>query len=47
MSALRLYLLRHARASAAEPGMADFDRPLSERGRRDAEATAALFSDAG
>jgi phosphohistidine phosphatase len=34
----RLYLLRHAKAGWAEPGMRDFDRPLTERGRRDAAA---------
>jgi phosphohistidine phosphatase len=33
-----LYLLRHAKAGWAEPGMRDFDRPLTERGRRDAAA---------
>ncbi len=30
----RLYLLRHAKSSWDEPGTADFDRPLSERGKR-------------
>lgn len=34
----RLYLLRHAAAAAAAPGMADFDRPLSRRGVSDARA---------
>ncbi|MDN5928693.1 MAG: histidine phosphatase family protein [Hyphomicrobiales bacterium] len=34
----RLYLLRHAKAGWAEPGTRDFDRPLTERGRRDAAA---------
>ncbi len=29
-----LFLLRHAKSSWSEPGLADFDRPLSERGRR-------------
>ena len=28
-----LYLLRHAEASSAEPGLKDFDRPLNDRGR--------------
>lgn len=32
----RLYLLRHARAGWAEPGMRDFDRPLDEAGMADA-----------
>jgi len=35
----RLYLLRHAKAGWALPGMRDFDRPLDEAGRGDAEAT--------
>lgn len=34
----RLYLLRHAKAGWAEPGVRDFDRPLTERGRQDAAA---------
>lgn len=34
----RLYLLRHAKAGWAEPGMRDFDRPLDGRGRAEAEA---------
>jgi phosphohistidine phosphatase len=32
----RLLLLRHAKSSWAEGGLADFDRPLNERGLRDA-----------
>lgn len=35
----RLYLLRHAKAGWAMPGVRDFDRPLDEAGRADAEAT--------
>jgi phosphohistidine phosphatase len=31
-----LYLLRHAKASWSDPAQADIDRPLTERGRRDA-----------
>lgn len=34
----RLYLLRHAKAAWAQPGMRDLDRPLDAEGRRDAEA---------
>ncbi|MBZ9700678.1 MULTISPECIES: histidine phosphatase family protein [unclassified Mesorhizobium] len=34
----RLYLLRHAKAGWALPGMRDFDRPLDASGRADAEA---------
>ncbi len=28
----RLFLLRHAKAAWAKPGMKDFDRPLDEEG---------------
>lgn len=31
----RLTLVRHAKSSWKEPGLADFDRPLNPRGRRD------------
>ena len=34
--AIRLTLLRHAKSSWSEPGLADFDRPLNKRGRHDA-----------
>jgi phosphohistidine phosphatase len=34
----RLYLLRHAKSSWKEPGLADHDRPLAPRGRRAAKA---------
>lgn len=30
----RLYLMRHAKAQVADPGMEDFDRALAPRGRR-------------
>ena len=33
---MRLMLLRHAKAAAAEPGIADRDRALTPRGRTDA-----------
>jgi phosphohistidine phosphatase len=36
MKSLTLLLLRHAEAEAAHPGLADMDRPLSERGRNEA-----------
>jgi phosphohistidine phosphatase len=36
-----LYLLRHAKSSWDDPGLADHDRPLAQRGRRNAEALAA------
>jgi phosphohistidine phosphatase len=32
---LRLYILRHAKAVMATPGMKDFDRPLAQRGKSD------------
>ena len=41
----RLYLVRHARAAWATPGISDFDRPLDETGRfeaRDVAEQAAL-----
>ena len=34
----RLFLLRHAKAGWAEPGMRDFDRPLEPLGRTDADS---------
>lgn len=43
----RVYLLRHARAAWAEPGMRDFDRPLDEAGRADADAVGRAMSGAG
>src|ERR1700680_2320688 len=36
MKPLTLLLLRHAEAEAARPGLADIDRPLSDRGRTEA-----------
>ena len=38
-----LLLLRHARAERAASGLADHDRPLDERGRRDATAVGQLL----
>lgn len=32
----RLILMRHAKSSWDHPGLADFDRPLNKRGKRDA-----------
>lgn len=40
----RLLLLRHAKSSWADPGLADSDRPLAPRGRRAAERMAALIA---
>lgn len=43
----RLYLLRHARAGWAMPGVRDFDRALDEIGRTDAEAIGAAMAAQG
>ena len=32
----RLYLVRHAKSDWGRPGLADFDRPLNKRGKKDA-----------
>ncbi len=42
---LTLYICRHAKSSWADPGQADFDRPLNERGSRDAPLMARAFQD--
>jgi len=39
----RLFLLRHAKAGWATPGMRDFDRPLEPNGRTDADAIGAAM----
>jgi len=44
---LRLYILRHAKASLASPGMRDFDRTLSGRGMEDARHVAAIMREQG
>ena len=31
-----ILLLRHAKSDWGDPGLADFDRPLAKRGRKDA-----------
>jgi phosphohistidine phosphatase len=41
---LRLLLLRHAKSSWADPGMANRDRPLAPRGRRAAERMAGVIA---
>lgn len=38
-----LYLLRHAKSDRSDPGLADPERPLTARGRRDAPAMAAYM----
>ncbi|MFI0848560.1 SixA phosphatase family protein [Mesorhizobium sp. IMUNJ 23232] len=42
-----LYLLRHAKAGWAQPGMRDFDRPLDASGVRDAEAIGLAMRERG
>lgn len=42
----RLYLLRHAKAGWAQPGMRDFDRPLEPSGVSDAEAVGRAMQEA-
>jgi phosphohistidine phosphatase len=42
-----LYLLRHAHAGSHNSGLADFDRPLDERGWQEAEAVAAYIQTKG
>ena len=39
----RIFLLRHAKAAVALPGMRDFDRPLERSGRSDAEAVGRIM----
>ena len=40
-------LLRHAKSSREDPELADFDRPLTGRGRRDAPRMGAWMREAG
>jgi phosphohistidine phosphatase len=42
-----LYICRHAKSSWADPGMSDFDRPLNDRGRRNAPMMARIFKERG
>jgi len=35
-----LLLIRHAKSSWDQPGLSDFDRPLNERGKKDAPVMA-------
>jgi phosphohistidine phosphatase len=43
----RLFILRHAKSSWDDPGLADHERPLAPRGRRAVEAIAAHVKTAG
>ncbi|QBG47460.1 histidine phosphatase family protein [Verrucomicrobia bacterium S94] len=42
-----LYLVRHAKSSWVNPSYSDFDRPLNDRGRRDALEMARRLKDKG
>ncbi|MBM3482271.1 MAG: histidine phosphatase family protein [Alphaproteobacteria bacterium] len=42
-----LLLLRHAKSSRDEPGLADIDRPLNGRGRKDAVRVGRLMAERG
>lgn len=42
-----LYLVRHAKSSWDNPGLRDFNRPLSDRGLRDAPSMARLLHEVG
>lgn len=42
-----LLVLRHAKSSWSKPGMADHDRPLNDRGKRDAPRMGRLLQSAG
>ena len=44
---IRLALVRHAKSDWSSPGLADHDRPLSERGQRDAPVMAARLAGEG
>ncbi|MGN6867982.1 MAG: SixA phosphatase family protein [Solirubrobacteraceae bacterium] len=46
-SSKRLFILRHAKSSWDDPGLADHERPLAPRGRRAVEAIAAHLNAAG
>ena len=43
----QLLLVRHAKSSWANPGQADFDRPLNERGHKDAPMMAKRILEQG
>lgn len=42
-----LLLIRHAKSSWDQPGLSDFDRPLNERGKKDAPAMARRLKEKG
>ncbi|GAB3602471.1 SixA phosphatase family protein [Microbacterium aureliae] len=44
---IELVLVRHAKSDWGDPGLDDHDRPLNDRGRRDAPRMAARLAEAG
>jgi phosphohistidine phosphatase len=42
-----LLIMRHAKSSWGDPGLADHDRPLNERGKADAPSMGAALREAG
>lgn len=44
---IRLALVRHAKSDWGDPGLDDHDRPLNERGRRDAPRMARRLAESG
>ena len=42
-----LVIVRHAKSSWDQPGLSDFDRPLNERGKKDAPVMANRLNDKG
>ena len=42
-----LLLIRHAKSSWEQPGLSDFDRPLNERGKKDAPVMAKRVKEKG
>jgi len=42
-----LILIRHAKSSWDQPGLSDFDRPLNERGKKDAPVMAKRVKEKG
>jgi phosphohistidine phosphatase len=45
--AKKLYIVRHAKSDWSHEGLSDFDRPLNERGLRNAPFMADKFAEAG
>jgi phosphohistidine phosphatase len=41
---VKIWIIRHAKSSWAQPGLSDFDRPLNDRGRADGPRMAAWLA---